>query len=540
MPPIAIHRIKFLRRLFLPLAILLSVPLFYNSCQGHFLGKPIGSITGSSSSCKVTLENGLVRELKTSATDVPPPFQSSKVVLFAAVAPPGQAKASSPTTTVTAGTQLATLIDNRCLQDPERDFSKDVISKSAHQSGETVAQLDRQIYLWELSQDYSEDTIAAQADLEPCVVGVSWNHTYQMQSVFNDPSLATQAHLPPLHAEEAYAHFYSVPGGMAQTGNPVILAAVDTGVDYSHPDLSANVWRHSSGIGIDITTLNTSAVNYSPLDISPVGHGTHVAGALAAVSNNAIGIMGTMPYRAQVMPIRVFKADSAGNLSTTSQYFYNAVKFAYMNGANVINLSLGSITTGAATDAVAESALTEAVQHGVVAVVVIGNADGGANGSLIDGTTMSSTPGQYSTIAGVIGVGSIDSSTGSKSYFSHYSPTFAEIGAPGAEQSGTGIYSTLPTSMGSYGRLMGTSQAAPIVSAAAGLAIGLIREAYGVPPSPSEVERLILSSAIKSPALTSYFTDGNRLDLLSLVQKINRDYPLTLKGQAAPISSACH
>jgi subtilisin family serine protease len=127
--------------------------------------------------------------------------------------------------------------------------------------------------------------------------------------------------------------------------------------------------------------------------------------------------------------------------------------------------------------------------------------------------------------------------TGEKSYFSHFSPTFAEIAAPGAENGSTGIYSTKPRALSSYGRLAGTSQAGPIVSAAAGLAIGLIRESYGVAPTPAEVERLLLASAIKSPQLTTYFKDGNRLDLQALVQKINQEYPLTATGASTNVGT---
>jgi subtilisin family serine protease len=169
---------------------------------------------------------------------------------------------------------------------------------------------------------------------------------------------------------------------------------------------------------------------------------------------------------------------------------------------------------------------------------VIGNANSG-NGVNIDGVNNSSIPGQFSTTAGVIGVGSFDASTGNKSFFSNYSTTYAEIGAPGAESGTTGLVSTIPTAIGSYGRLAGTSQAAPLVSAAAGLTIGLIRNAYGVSPTPAEVERLLTASAVKSSQLTSYFKDGNRLDLLSLVQKINADYPLTATGGTVVLPSTC-
>jgi subtilisin family serine protease len=213
-------------------------------------------------------------------------------------------------------------------------------------------------------------------------------------------------------------------------------------------------------------------------------------------------------------------------MSTTSRHFFNAIQFAYQNGAEVINLSLAAMVAGPANDATAEAAVNAAIQNGAVVVTVIGNADSGS-GRLIDGSTFSSIPGQYASKPGVIGVGSYDTSTGLKSAFSHYSTLYAEIGAPGAEAGTNGVFSTLPASLGSYGRLAGTSQAAPLVSAAAGLIIASLKKAYGTAPSPSEVESVMMNAALKTSTLAPYFKDGNRLDLLNLAQQIGVDYPLT-------------
>lgn len=527
---------RLVRQIALPGLALIGLPFIYNSCQGPFRSASSG--TGSAtipSTCKATLENGIVHELRASLLP-PRPFANSKVRLFPAVR--GQSK-SVGENTVALGTELGVLMDNQCLREQADLAHESVISQSAILSGEMLPQLDRQTYLWRVTRNYSEDEIKTLSDQERCVLGIAWNREYKVSAIYNDPSLAIQPHLASLQAEEAYARFFNSTGGMANSGTPIVLAAVDTGVDYNHPDLNENIWRHSSGMGIDITSLGSALVNYYPLDISDSGHGTHVSGILAAVSNNAVGIVGSMPFRAKVMGIRIFKADASGNLTTTSQYFYNAIKFADLNGANVINLSLGAVKPGASSDALAESVLLEAAERGLVSVVVIGNAVGGEAGVLIDGVSMSSVPGQYATHAGIIGVGSVDSNSGGKSQFSHYSPVYAEIAAPGAEQMGTGIYSTLPLSLGSYGRLTGTSQAAPMVAAAAGLTMGLIREAYGILPSPAEVERLLLASAIKTPALNPYFTNGNRLNLLTLIKKINQDYPLTLKGDPIRLPASC-
>lgn len=450
----------------------------------------------------------------------------------------GNAKATS-SMVLEAGEKLGIIIDNLCLQQERHLLNETHITKAALTTSFTIPELDTQAYEWILDRDYTEDELEQLAAEERCVVGISWNKEYNIQAAFNDTSLDTQQHLQALRALPAYDAFYNSQGGMsADQGEPVVVAVVDTGVDFQHPDLAANMLPHATGFGIDITTAG-GTVDYRPFDVSEIGHGTHVAGLIGAVSNNSAGIIGAMPYRAKIMPIKVFARDSAGQLSTTSQHFYNAVKFAYTNGAHVINLSLGAVGPGAASDSLANSAITEAVANGSFVTVVIGNADAGNAGQLVDGTNYSSVPGQYSTKAGVVGVGSIDSVTGTKSRFSHYSPNFVELGAPGAQQGSTGLYSTLPRSLSFYGRLAGTSQAAPLVSAAAALTIGIIREAYGVAPTPAEVERLLLSSAVKNSSLNSFFKNGNTLDLVNLVRKIHTEYPLTASGGTGSLPFSC-
>lgn len=527
-------------RFAISLICLLAIPFVYNSCQGGLLGGK--GFSSASNQCKARVENGIVTKLKINAAEAPGEFARKKVLLREDEPSAAQQKAGSPIT-IAQGTSLSIIINNSCLQTNLSSIPEYVIASAAIANGGFIPGLDRQAYEWVADRDYTDFEIEALADREPCVEGISWNRTYKLQATFNDASYSQQRHMSVIRAPEAYDIFYNSGGGMNLTGtlsNATIVAVIDSGVDYNHPDLRNNMFAHTNGIGIDVTTLNTANVNYYPTDASDIGHGTHVAGIVGAIGNNGVGIVGTMPYRARIMAIKVFKRESNGELSTTSQYFYNALKFAYSNGADVINLSLGAVGTGAGSDSVAQAAITEAVQNGSFVVVVMGNSSGGANGSLVDGVNYHSIPGQYSTMDGVIGVGSFDSSTGNKSFFSHYSTTYGEIAAPGAEQNSTGIYSTLPTSLGAYGRLSGTSQAAPIVAGAAALAIGLIKEATGIRPTPAEVERLIKASAIKSQALAPYFRDGNKLDLLSLAQKINLDYAATGINGGSSLINPCN
>ncbi len=507
------------------MALSLLIPLVYNSCQAGLLSSKGFMSARSQTQCKAGLYKGEVTPFEAFAKHTP--FSERKVILD--TLPQGLSTQSQKTlesdSTLPPGAELGVLALNSCPSEWIGSLSE-----------QKLEALERQIYAWNLDREYSISEIEALADADPCVIGLSWNQSYRLHA-FNDSQSINQSHLEAINASAAYSLAYGESAGMKRTGDPVIMAVIDTGVDYAHLDLQANMWRHNQGIGIDITTLGGN-VDYNPTDPSAIGHGTHVAGIIAAASDNTIGITGTMPFRGQIMSIKVFETDPlTGEEFTSSQHVYNAIQFAYLNGAHVINLSLGRIVNGSATDALAETALTEAVNRGVTVITVIGNSDPGENGREVNGTTLTSIPAIYSTKAGVIGVGSFDVRTGQKSLFSHFSTTYAEIGAPGAEQGLTGIYSTLPTRLSSYGRLAGTSQAGPQVTAAAGLTIGLIREAYKIAPTPQEVERLLLASAAKSQDLAPFFKDGNRLDLHRLVQKINEEYPLTKGAQSTDLSS---
>ena len=125
----------------------------------------------------------------------------------------------------------------------------------------------------------------------------------------------------------------------------VIVAVIDTGVDYNHIDLKQNIWINKleipengiddddNGYVDDVYGWNFVGNNNDPMDDN--GHGTHVAGIIGA-ANNGIGVTG-VAYNCKVMPIK------AGN---SSGYFNNsdiasAITYAYMNGADVINMSFG-------------------------------------------------------------------------------------------------------------------------------------------------------------------------------------------------------
>src|SRR5439155_2945630 len=137
----------------------------------------------------------------------------------------------------------------------------------------------------------------------------------------NDPLFARQWGLRQIHAPAAWRR--------GATGRGVTIAVVDTGVDLKHPDLKSHLVA-----GADLQ----ANPNCPPGPQDENGHGTHVAGIAAAVTNNGIGVAGTAP-RARIMPVRVLDASGSGDIGT----IVKGIKYAANHGAKVINLSLGEM-----------------------------------------------------------------------------------------------------------------------------------------------------------------------------------------------------
>lgn len=501
---------------FFVLLFFVSVPLIYNSCQ---------------SGMKAAQQSMQLSSLCVQKTS---PFYSEKNNVTQSVAVSSKT-VSVPQTSLPSGTKLAVILDNFCTQDNTNQNTLSYLLKqtqSALWSDGNMAGLNKQTYLWTLDRTYSNAEITQIANNDSCVLGLSLNKTYKVQStqspssLFNDPGIYYQPQWQAMNYVEAYPLLFNDTTGIAATGDDILVAVVDTGYDVlssattAHADLHVNQWLHRYGDGIDATTIGTNLVSYSPFDASSNGHGTHISGLIAATTNNNVGTMGMVPRRVQIMAIKIFSWDSnAGDITTTSQAVANGIRFAYLNGAKVINLSVGTIFAGVNDDPVMQDAIQDAVAAGSVVVTVIGNASSG-NGTEVDGVTLSSIPGQYGkNLDGLITVGSVDADTLNKSYFSLFSVNYTEMMAPGAASDGVGIYSTIPMALGSksgYGRLMGTSQAAPMVTGAAALVMQFVHDRTGSWPSPAAVENFMKTHATKSAALEDYVKDGNLLNLQTL------------------------
>ncbi|MBD2252805.1 CARDB domain-containing protein [Nostoc parmelioides] len=241
------------------------------------------------------------------------------------------------------------------------------------------------------------------------------------------------------------------------TGQGIIVAVVDSGVDYTHPDLSANMWRNSretAGNGIDddgngfiddIYGWNFLDNNNDPLDRN--GHGTHVAGTIAA-TRNSFGVTG-IAYNAKIMALRTGGRDPSDS-SISFEAVNNSIRYAADNGAKVINLSLG----GSSTNIERLQAIQYAISKGAIVVSASGN----------EGQSLPGYPARYADQFG-IAVGAVNYNRTLTDFSNRPGTTpLAYVTAPGAysDYFDIGIYSTLPG--GQYGLMPGTSMAAPHVA----------------------------------------------------------------------------
>lgn len=256
------------------------------------------------------------------------------------------------------------------------------------------------------------------------------------------------------------------------TGKDIVVAVLDTGVDYTHEDLNDNIWKNSfeiEGNGIDddnngfvddIRGWSFAENSNNPMDRE--GHGTHVAGTIGAEKNN-FGITG-VAYDAKIMPVKVLGDDGSGSEADIVAGIYYAVN----NGADVINLSLGSDFPSPAE----RKAIKYAYEQGVVVVMASGNS----------GKPLPGYPARYATDYG-ISVGAVDQNFTLADFTNKAGIPLDYVVAPGVK-----VNSTKPGN--SYQFLDGTSMASPHV---AGIAALILSSNPGL--TAGQVEDLITGTA---------------------------------------------
>lgn len=265
------------------------------------------------------------------------------------------------------------------------------------------------------------DTLTARLAANPAVRYVEPNRRRTLQRTPNDEVLRQQWGLRNILAEQAWD---------ITTGGPIVVAVLDTGVDGSHPDLQGKVLP-----GHNVFSGGANAGDDN-------GHGTAVAGLIAANTDNRTGIAG-LCWGCRILPVKVLDANGGGNDATVAA----GIRWAADNGARVINMSLG----GAGESETLREAVEYAAAKGIVLVAASGNEREAGNPV--------SYPAAYSQVIAVGATGNADTITG----FSN-TGDYLDIAAPGV-----GLWTTLPD--GRYGPPNGTSFSSPYVAGAAALVL---------------------------------------------------------------------
>jgi len=338
------------------------------------------------------------------------------------------------------------------------------------------------IYKFILPADADIPSVANEYSMNPCVVYAEPNYLYHLYEIPNDPYFEQQWAL----YQESDCDIDAPEAWDIETGNPnVTIAIIDSGVDYNHPDLAANIWHDPiyGNPGYDFVDINTAEYiakgftlcpdedytvpDANPMDVS--GHGTHCTGIAGAVTNNGIGIAG-VSWNCKIMPVRSgFKIIYLSRVYGLLEFDDIALGIIYAadNGANVISMSFGGDDSNLVHDAI-----NYAYSQGVVLVAAAGNGD----------TNCPSYPAAYDNVIAVAATDSDDS----KASFSNYG-SWVDVAAPGVD-----ILSTLPNN--AYANGLGTSMACPHV---AGLAALILSKNQSF--DQEEVRTIICDSADRLP-----------------------------------------
>jgi subtilisin family serine protease len=285
------------------------------------------------------------------------------------------------------------------------------------------------------------------------------------------------------------------------TGNKNnVVAVIDTGIDYNHPDLAANIWSAPTNFtvtigGISITCLagthGFNAISHTCDPMDDHGHGTHVSGTIGAVGNNGIGVVG-VNWNASIMGAKFLDNTGSGYLSDAIEaiQFVNQVKLGGNANVRVLSNSWG----GGGYSLALLDEINSANENNMLFVAAAGN-DGSDN----DGTL--SYPSGYES-SNVVAVAATDNKDNLAS-FSNYGLTTVDLGAPGVN--------VASTSQGSYYWMSGTSMATPHVSGAAALILSKCDL------NTAQLKDIILKNVDPIPSLFGKTVTGGRLNVYKAI-----------------------
>ncbi|MGN6331989.1 MAG: S8 family serine peptidase [Motilibacteraceae bacterium] len=387
-----------------------------------------------------------------------------------APATPAAAAAAAPPTTSAAGSTMRVDVGPRGWKPADRPGltgpARDVVAAApAHGAVRVLALTDaggrpRVHVLAAPSRAAAVDAVERARAL-PGAVAVALDHRVRVTSMTtaapvaaavralstsDDPARPQEWGLTRLRAEQSWAR---------QDGDGTVVAVVDSGVDAGHPDLAGVVLP-----GADLVTKDDGSLADPGGDgrTDANGHGTHVAGIIAAVANNGIGIAG-LGQGLKILPVQVLGPDGGGYEGDVA----DGIIWAADHGARVLNISLGD----GVDSAVVKAAIAYAQSKDVLVVAAAGNAREACTGTVADSEGCGNPVEYPAAYPGVLGVGATDTSDAIASFSE--TGSFVDLVAPGVRILSTWPRALTPAGRDPYVLLSGTSMAAPFVAAAAGL-----------------------------------------------------------------------
>ncbi|HEV7796715.1 MAG TPA: S8 family peptidase [Pyrinomonadaceae bacterium] len=316
---------------------------------------------------------------------------------------------------------------------------------------------------------------------------ISLDQASSDERLVNDPRLADEWWLANIRAAQAWA--------TTKGSSAIVIAILDSGVEYTHPDLVNNIWQRPANITPyqdrdlgtidDVHGYNAVSNDGAPLDDN--GHGTSCAGIIGAECGNNRGICG-VNWTTQIMPLKFMNAGGFGTVADALE----AVNYAIDRKRAGVNLRIINASWGLAQPSRAlEDVIRKAYEAGILFVAAAGSIS--ANND-----TTPHYPASYNT-GNIISVAAVDQSE-ALAPFSNYGAKSVNIAAPGTD--------ILTTALGNeYERRSGTSLAAPVVTGVAALALSARPEM-----SVDQLRRLLLESVDKRPGLRGKVSTAGRIN----------------------------
>ena len=343
------------------------------------------------------------------------------------------------------------------------------------------------------------------------------NFIYRLSATPNDTSFGSLYGMQRISAPAAW----DLSTGSAN----VVVANIDTGARYTHPDLAANMWRNpgetqnngidddGNGFVDDYYGYDFFANDSDPMDEH--GHGTHTAGTIGAVGNNNLGVTG-VSWNVRLMTIKIYDArgDSTSAILINA---YNYVRLMKNRGVNirVTNNSYGGCNEACGYDQATKDALDALGDAGVLQVFAAGN-----NGRDIDAQPF--YPASYTTPS-ILTVAASDQND-NRAGFSNFGATGVDVAAPGVS-----VLSTI-LSASDYGSLSGTSMASPHTAGTAALLA-----AYNPNLSTASLKATLMNTVDRLPQWNNVIKTGGRVNAANALQNQTVcSFSLSKTAQLAP------